>query len=272
MHSTLEILRKYCYGENPVFLEIMNDQSKILKSNKGVVNFLDCYQSVDLPIFSIHGNHDDPTRDGISGDSLAALDLLSVSNVVNYFGKSERVDDIEIVPILMRKGDCYLALYGLGAIRDERLNRMWSLGKVKFLRPEGERDKFFNIFVVHQNRDLGRGKKNCLKETMIPEWMDLVIWGNEHECHPCLQESLVGTFRVFQPGSSIATSMNESESSLHKKHFGLLSIRANKDFMLKPIPYKSIRPFIFKDVSLDDSMNLSPSDPQIEEKLKEFFF
>ena len=33
-----------------------------------------------------------------------------------------------------------------------------------------------------QNRDLGRGKKNCIHETMIPEWMDLVVWGHEHEC------------------------------------------------------------------------------------------
>ncbi len=38
------------------------------------------------------------------------------------------------------------------------------------------RDLFFNIFVVHQNRDYGRGSKNCLHESMIPEWMDLVIW------------------------------------------------------------------------------------------------
>lgn len=33
-----------------------------------------------------------------------------------------------------------------------------------------------------QNRDLGRGKKNCIHESMIPEWIDLVIWGHEHEC------------------------------------------------------------------------------------------
>ncbi|CAN0430000.1 unnamed protein product, partial [Hapterophycus canaliculatus] len=32
-----------------------------------------------------------------------------------------------------------------------------------------------------QNRDLGRGKKNCIPESMIPEWIDLVIWGHEHE-------------------------------------------------------------------------------------------
>lgn len=49
-----------------------------------------------------------------------------------------------------------------------------------------------NIFVLHQNRDYGRGRKNCVHETMIPEWMDVVVWGNEHECVPSLVESLAG--------------------------------------------------------------------------------
>ena len=40
----------------------------------------------------------------------------------------------------------------LGAVRDERLNRMWNLKKVKFVRPSEEQGKenFFNIFVLHQ--------------------------------------------------------------------------------------------------------------------------
>ena len=36
--------------------------------------------------------------------SLSAMDLLSVCNLVNYFGKSQNVEDIEISPILMQKG------------------------------------------------------------------------------------------------------------------------------------------------------------------------
>jgi hypothetical protein len=39
-----------------------------------------------------------------------------------------------------------------GAVRDERLNRMWTLKKVKFVRPSEDQGKenFFNIFVLHQ--------------------------------------------------------------------------------------------------------------------------
>lgn len=104
-----------------------------------------------------------------------------LSRQVNYFGRQDEVDQIEISPILLQKGHTQVALYGLGSLRDERLNRMWERQKVRFLRPEedeenDEEEGFFNIFALHQNRDLGRGAKNCVQEGMIPEWMDVVVW------------------------------------------------------------------------------------------------
>ena len=41
-----------------------------------------------------------------------------------------QVDDVEVNPILIQKGITKLALYGLGSMRDERLNRMWHQKKV----------------------------------------------------------------------------------------------------------------------------------------------
>ncbi|GMI57573.1 hypothetical protein ScalyP_jg4820 [Parmales sp. scaly parma] len=76
-------------------------------------------------------------------------------------------------------------------MRDERLNRMWGSKKVTFMRPdvddEGQekgksssnncnKPYWFNIFTLYQNRDLFRGSKNCVHESMIPDWMDLVVW------------------------------------------------------------------------------------------------
>ena len=172
----MELLRTYCLGEDPVFIEILNEQSELFKTSFGKVNYEDPFQSVCLPIFSIHGNHDDPSREGGTGEALAALDLLAISNLINYFGKADNVEDIEITPILLRKGETSVAIYGLGAMRDERLNRMWNQKKVKFVRPTVDqgRDDFFNIFLIHQNRDLGRGSKNCVHESMIPEWMGIL--------------------------------------------------------------------------------------------------
>jgi double-strand break repair protein MRE11 len=121
----------------------MNDESDIFQKHTRV-NYEDPYRAISLPVFSIHGNHDDPTRDS-GHESLAAMDLLSITKLVNYFGKCNEVDNIEITPILLRKQNTVVALYGLGAIRDERLNRMWNQKKVKFVRPTEEqgRDNFF---------------------------------------------------------------------------------------------------------------------------------
>jgi double-strand break repair protein MRE11 len=120
-HAAMQLLRRHCLGDEPVHMEILSEQSEVFKTGPlGRVNYEDPYQSVSLPVFAIHGNHDDPSREGGSGESLAALDLLSVSNLINYFGKSEQVDDIEIVPILIRKGGTCIALYGLGEKKSQQ--------------------------------------------------------------------------------------------------------------------------------------------------------
>lgn len=48
------------------------------------VNFENNNFNVGLPVFTIHGNHDDPA----GADNLSAVDVLSACNLVNYFGKA----------------------------------------------------------------------------------------------------------------------------------------------------------------------------------------
>ena len=80
LHSTMELLRKYCLGCDPVYTTVLNEQKELFKANFGRVNYEDPYQSVSLPVYAVHGNHDDPTREGGHGDSLAALDLFAINN------------------------------------------------------------------------------------------------------------------------------------------------------------------------------------------------
>lgn len=88
MHKTMEILRRYCMGPNPVQIQVLpsstsNDtanlqQNRFRNGTKNErVNYQDPNYSVQLPIFSIHGNHDDPSRDGAAGggELLAALGM-----------------------------------------------------------------------------------------------------------------------------------------------------------------------------------------------------
>ena len=92
MHSTMSILGAHVFGTEPVFMQLLTNPAEVLKKRqvctalfppprppwlvihcsskplpvpwKWQANFLDPSLSVSLPVFSIHGNHDDPSREG----------------------------------------------------------------------------------------------------------------------------------------------------------------------------------------------------------------
>jgi double-strand break repair protein MRE11 len=191
------------------------------------------------------------------------------------FSNFRMFHQIEVSPLLIEKGSTKVAIYGMGAMREARLNRMWSSKKVQFLRPEedetGENDEneadsgFLNIFALHQNRDFGRGAKNCVQESMVPDWMDIVIFGHEHECLISFAESVVGTFRITQPGSSVATSLVAGEAV--RKHIGILDVKGRR-YRMDSIPLTQVRSFITSDLSLQEhKIKLDPEDPKIDDKI-----
>ncbi|KAE8991665.1 Double-strand break repair protein [Phytophthora fragariae] len=269
LYETMRLLRTHCMGDGAVHFQVVSDQS-LNFPNFGAVNFEDPNYNVELPVFSIHGNHDDPSREGGGNyaQSLAALDLLSAANLVNYFGKSDKVDEVEVFPVLLTKGDTRVAVYGLGNMRDERLNRMFAQQKVVFRRPAEHADQWFSIFVVHQNRDdKGRGSKNCVPESVIPDFIDLVVWGHEHECQIDVQESLKGDFFITQPGSSVATSLVEGEAKA--KHIAVLEINGQR-FRMDTRELHTVRPFKMGEVILGEIEELEPNDPDVAERIREY--
>ncbi|XP_072332518.1 double-strand break repair protein MRE11 [Scyliorhinus torazame] len=264
LHTCMELLRKYCMGDNPIQFEILSDQSVNFGFSKFPwVNYQDGNLNVSIPVFSVHGNHDDPT----GADSLCALDLLSCAGLVNHFGRSMSVEKIDISPVLMQKGNTKLALYGLGAIPDERLYRMFVNKQVTMLRPKEEEDSWFNIFVIHQNRSK-HGATNYIPEQFLDDFLDLVIWGHEHECKISPTRNEQQLFYVSQPGSSVVTSLSPGEAV--KKHVGLLRIKGKKMNMRK-IPLKTIRQFFIEDVVLADHSDIfNPDHPKVMQKIEAF--
>lgn len=91
-----------------------------------IVNYEDPNLNISIPVFSIHGNHDDPTGQR----QVSAVDLLATTGLVNYFGRWNNHETVEIEPILLKKGQTKLALYGLSHIKDERLGRLFLDKKV----------------------------------------------------------------------------------------------------------------------------------------------
>jgi len=150
--------------------------------------------------------------------------------------------------------DWQVAIYGLGNIRDERLHRTFRAKKVRLVKPEateeeeeeqqqdgegkegeGKAKDFFSILVIHQNR-IAHSPTNSITEAMIDELgdIDLVFWGHEHECRIAAEATANNTF-ITQPGSSVATSLSESEKAKkyvtsHHPSFTTQTIDTLRDF------------------------------------------
>ncbi|KAL8696206.1 MAG: hypothetical protein Q9224_002915 [Gallowayella concinna] len=248
MYQVMRSLRMNCLGEKPCELEVLSDMSENFQGAFNHVNYEDPDINISIPVFSIHGNHDDPSGQG----HFAALDLLQVSGLVNYFGRTPESDNIHIKPILLQKGNTKLALYGMSNVRDERLFRTFRDGKVKFFQPGTQKEDWFNLMTVHQNHH-AYTETGYLPENFLPAFLDLVVWGHEHECliEPKLNPEM--NFHVMQPGSSVATSLMPGEAV--PKHVAIVSV-TGRDFEVEPIRLKTIRPFAMKEIILSEEKEI----------------
>ncbi|KAK2043332.1 DNA repair protein [Colletotrichum somersetense] len=242
MYQVMRSLRKNCLGMKPCELEFLSDANEVFEGAFPHVNYEDPDINISIPVFSIHGNHDDPSGEG----HFCSLDLLQVAGLVNYFGRIAEADNIEAKPVLLQKGQTKLALFGLSNVRDERMFRTFRDHKVKWFRPGVQQSDWFNLLTVHQNHH-AHTATSYLPENVLPDWMDLVVWGHEHECLIDPQQNPETGFHVMQPGSSVATSLVPGEAV--PKHVAILSI-TGKDFKVQKLPLKTVRPFVTRDIQL----------------------
>ncbi|KAJ2743223.1 meiotic recombination [Coemansia sp. BCRC 34301] len=256
LHQALTTLRQACLGPSPVALEYLSDPSTDLASSSGSVNYEDPNLNVCLPVFTIHGNHDDPSGDG----NLSAVDMLAAAGLVNYFGRQQEVERIRVSPVLLRKGETRLALYGLGNIRDERLHRTMAKSQLTMCQPTEDAGKWFNVMVLHQNR-AAHGPKNHIPEHFLSDCLDFVVWGHEHQCLVDAEYNHQRAFYVSQPGSSVATALSPGEAS--PKHVAVLKIN-RRNFRLDKIRLRNVRPFVIEDIVLAAVPALSPQSTEGE--------
>lgn len=257
LYQVIGLLRQYTMGDKPIQVELLSDpnEGKAASYEFPAVNYEDPNLNVAIPVFSIHGNHDDPQGAGPEG-ALCALDVLSASGLINYMGKFDlplseadaQTAGIAIRPVLLRKGATYLSLYGVGNVKDQRMHYELRSNRVRMYMPRN-RDEWFNILLLHQNR-VRHGPQESVPEGMFDDSVDLVVWGHEHDCR-IVPEPVAGKpYYITQPGSSIATSLADGESI--EKHVALLHIQG-KEFEMKPIPLRTVRPFVLEDVVLSEA-------------------
>lgn len=283
LYRTMTLLRKYCMGYNPVRIQVVSDQALVFGSGLATgtgggstvagaafnrVNYEDPHYNVGLPIFSIHGNHDDPQREGDL--VLAALDLLSAANLINYIGKSDAVDKVDVHPLLLAKGKTRVALYGLGHIRDDRLHRAMISRDVHFHRPADNPASWFSMLLLHQNRPNRTSSARTGSTDLhacLPSFIDLVVWGHEHESKmleaPGSAQNKAAknpyTY-ILQPGSSVATSLSDGEAA--PKNVFLVQVRG-VSFRCDPVRLRCVRPFRLAVTSLSQ-LGINPDVADVE--------
>ncbi|KAG2007050.1 double-strand break repair protein MRE11 [Coprinopsis cinerea AmutBmut pab1-1] len=257
LYQTLALLREYTLGDKPIQVELLSDpdEGKAAGFSFPAINYEDPNFNISIPVFSIHGNHDDPQGPGVNG-ALCALDVLSVSGLLNYMGKFDlptsdadaATTGIAVRPVLLRKGSTKLGMYGVGNVKDQRMHFELRSNRVRMYMPK-DKDEWFNILLVHQNR-VKHGPQEYVPEGMFDDSVDLVVWGHEHDCR-IIPEPVAGkNYYITQPGSSVATSLADGEAI--EKHVALLEIKG-KEFQLTPIPLRTVRPFVISEVVLEDA-------------------
>ncbi|OAA37659.1 DNA repair protein rad32 [Metarhizium rileyi] len=242
LYQVMRTLRQNCLGMKPCPLEFLSDAATVFEGAFPHVNYEDPDINISIPVFSIHGNHDDPSGDG----NYCSLDLLQAAGLLNYFGRVAEADNIEAKPILLQKGITKLALFGLSNVRDERMFRTFRDHRVKWFRPNVQMGDWFNMLAVHQNHH-AHTATSYLPENVLPDWFDLVVWGHEHECLIDPTQNPETGFHVMQPGSSVATSLVPGEAV--QKHVAILSV-TGKNFKVDKIPLKTVRPFVTRELVL----------------------
>lgn len=242
LFHVMKSLRENCMGERPCELQMLSDPNVGLSNGLGGVNYEDPNLNILMPVFAISGNHDDSTGDGF----LSPLDILAMSGLVNHFGKVKDNENITVSPLLFQKGSSKLALYGLANVRDERLHRSFRDGLVKFQRPTQDQDDWFNMFVIHQNH-AQHTVTSCIPENFLPNFLNFILWGHEHECVPFPVHNPETGFDVLIGGSSVATSLSEGETA--DKCAYILNIQGS-NYSVEAIKLKSVRPFVLKEVAL----------------------
>jgi len=258
MYQVMRSLRRNCLGMKPCELEFLSDATDVFDGAFQTVNYEDPDINISIPVFSIHGNHDDPGGDG----HFCSLDLLQVAGLVNYFGRVPEADNIHVKPVLLQKGRTKLALYGLSNVRDERMHRTFRDNKVRFYRPGQQKEDFFNLLTVHQNH-YAHTPTSYLPENMLPDFLDLVVWGHEHECLIDPQRNAETGFHVMQPGSSVATSLCPGEAVT--KQIAILNL-TGKDFRIEKIPLKTVRPFVTREIVLSQDRRFKGLDKKTDNR------
>lgn len=174
---------------------------------------------------------------------------------LNYFGKVTNQNFVTVKPLIIVKGKVKVAIYGIGYIKDYQFSKLINDNKLIL---EDLDPRNFNILVIHQNRYKGAHfahERDSMDPIQFRKFnISLIIWGHEHEAKETLEPC--EHFHVFQPGSTVATSLIEAEAII--KQAGLLTVGSKETITFESIKLtKSYRPLLYKSIELNEVIKKS---------------
>jgi len=273
--DAIRALRTYCLGDRKAAFDLIGD---LKGSSSTTANFKDASLNIALPVFAIHGVHDDPAGIGAKSDGLSILNLLHSAGLLNYFGKTSGSEEICVEPVLLQKGVTKLAMFGLGSMNEGRLNRLLEKGQVKLgSHVDGRPDNWFNVFLLHQNRarpDREEKEGKCVAEEKLDPLMDLVIWGHEAQSKIEAEWNETQRFHVSQPGSATRLKLNDANQG--RKNLGLLRVatlltpdgQEEKQFKIEKIPLQTVRQFFSREIKLADVVDVNNADIDVKTQIE----
>ncbi|EFH40536.1 hypothetical protein ARALYDRAFT_357625 [Arabidopsis lyrata subsp. lyrata] len=165
--KAIEILRRHCLNYKPVHFQVVSDQTVNFQNAFGHVNHEDPHFNVGLPVFSIHGNHDDPARVVHNLHLTTFLQLKFSLHALSLQLMVLGVAQISLYPILMSKETSGMNV-SIECLRPHPHAAQW-------MRPEVQEGGDVSDWVKSK-------PKNAISEHFLPRFLDFIVSGHEHEC------------------------------------------------------------------------------------------
>lgn len=241
--KTMEIFQKHILGENDNPIEIRQWSGLTLPPNTS-----DTEVKVKIPFFLIHGNHDHPTGYGLT----SACEMLSTVRYVNYFQKVMDPECVVLKPAVLHRGNIDVCIYGLGSMAEHKFLEALEKNDIAFERPPVEEGcRQFNLLLMHQNRPVRNSQQLAVPHMLskICPWMDLIVWGHEHECRIDIEMSC--GLKITQPGSTVITKLGDFGGA--PRSMAILEIfEDTTNFQV--IKLKTQRPYVYDTLKLGEEM------------------
>lgn len=191
-------------------------------------NWTKSSNSINLPIFLIHGNHDSPKLDE---NHFKNTKMIGDSRLVNLFHDSFNITTSDgnptsqkiIFPVIVKKENVRLLIYGVN--HDKKFKELSQDGHLILAEiPNEKYIRTFRIALIHQG-----DSPSCIANMFYKYKIDFIFIGHKHAVR--IDPVYYQNIRVVYPGSTME--MSNSQSHPSQRYVAILDITTDDDKFYK---------------------------------------